>query len=564
MRLARLRGRLPVAALFAAVVAYVYRPWEMTSRLPRNTGDTSFVTFTMAWVSHSVTHPRRLFDAPIFFPHHNTLAYSDPLIPLGPVWGVVHWVSGNWTVATGVVVMAMVIVNVGATYALAKRLTGRADAAALAAIAFALSDFALAQWGHIQMQALGYLPLGFLLLFRLLERGRWTDGLLLGLVQGAMALTTASIALAWAVAAVAAITTHLIVRRFRIDRAVWKAMALTAVVSAVLVVPATRPYTDLQRDPNFKRPLQPLASFRWPDLLSPTRDRNDALHLLQAAPVRHHGAEHEAFPGRTALALAAVGLVGIAVMRRRPDPRRHELLLVSVAGAVCLVTAMGPDVLGPFSPYRLLHNDVPGFAGLRVATRFTTVSILAVAVLAASGLASLAARFRRRQLGRTVGWAAVALLLVELAMPVRWRHLDTDRATLAVYRELAKRPAGPVAELPMASFLDASSWSDIEAPRQVYLTLDWHPRVNGYSGFVTPDYPETQAFLNRFPAPCAIYQARKIGVRWIVVHTGVIDRIQQYDPHETSKVMAGLPKDAVTRAGKSYLIDVTKLPSPVC
>ncbi|MCU1463404.1 MAG: hypothetical protein JWO37_3479 [Acidimicrobiales bacterium] len=535
----------------------------MTSRLPRNTGDPSFVTFTMAWVSHSLGHPGRLFDAPIFFPHHNTLAYSDPLLPLGALWGVGHWISGNWTVATGMVALAMVVANLAATYALAKRLTGRADAAALAALAFALSDFALAQWGHIQMQALGFLPLGFLLLFRLLERGRWSDGLLLGLVQGAMAMTTASIALAWAVAAVAAVAAHVIIRRFRLGREVWKALAIAALVSAALVVPAALPYTNLQRDPNFTRPLEPLASFRWRDLVSPTRTRQGPLAALQL-PATRRGVEHEAFPGLTALALGTVGLGALVLTRRRRTGREHELVLVAIAGAVCLLTAMGPDILGPVSPYRLLHDDVPGFAGLRVATRFTIVTILAVALLAASGLAWLAARLPRPQLARTVGWAAVTVLLLELAMPVRWRHLDTDPATLAVYRELATRAPGPVAELPMASFVDGSTWSDVEAPRQVYSTLDWHPRVNGYSGFVTPDYYEKLTALNRFPEPCAIDEARAIGVRWIVVHTGVVDRIRQYDALETGRVMAGLPKDAVTRAGRSYLVDVTKLPSAPC
>jgi hypothetical protein len=556
VRLTKLRHRLPLAALFAAVVAYVYRPWSMTTRLPRNTGDTSFVTFTMAWVAHALPHPGHVFDAPIFWPHRHALAYSDPLFPLGAAWGAVHWVTDNWTIATGAVVLAMVIANLAATYALAKRLTGRADAAALAAFAFALSDFALAQWGHIQMQALAYLPLAFLLLFRLLERGRVLDGVLLGLLHGAMALTTASIALAWAVAAASALVAHLIVRRFRLPRPVWVALAVTALVSAAIVIPATRPYTELQRDSDFRRPLQPLASFRWPDLLTPTRTRDDPLRLAQLPATRHHGAEHEAFPGLTTLVLGAVG-AGVVIVARR---RRHELLLIAVAGAACLVTAMGPDVLGPLSPYRLLHNDVPGFAGLRVATRFLMVPILAIALLAASGLAALMARLRARWLG----WAAVAVLLIELAMPVRWRTLDTSAGTLAVYRALARRPAGPVAELPMASFLDASTWSDVEAPRQVYLTLDWHPRVNGYSGFVTPDYPETREFLNRFPEPCALFHARKIGVRWVVLHTGVVNRVAQFTDGEAASRVASLPPDAVSKLGNSYLVDMTRLPAPPC
>ena len=360
-----MRRRAPLALLFAAVVTYVYRPWEMVGRLPRDTADTGFVTFTMAWIARSVHHPSGVFNAPIFWPHHNTLTYSDPVMPLGLVWGVVHRLGGSWTIATGVVVMVMVVANLGATYALAKRLTGRADAAALAAFAFALSDFALSQWGHIQMQALAYLPLGFLLLLRVLEHGRWLDGLLLGLLQVAMVLTTASIALAWIVAAGAAIAVHVVLRRGRLQRSVWTALVLAGVVFLAIGVPVTRPYARLQDDPNFRRPLRPAASTRWPDMFTPSRRREDPLRFLEVVPrVGRYAPEHEAFPGLTTLALGAVGLGVVAAAGRRRTQRQHELLLIGAAGAACLLTAVGPNVLGPVSPYRILHNDVPGFAGL--------------------------------------------------------------------------------------------------------------------------------------------------------------------------------------------------------
>ncbi|MCU1461220.1 MAG: hypothetical protein JWO37_1295 [Acidimicrobiales bacterium] len=555
--------RVRIALLFATVVAYVYRPWSMLTKLPKDTADSSFVTFTLAWVSHTLTRPRHLFDAPIYWPHHNTLAYSDPVLPLAPVWGAVHWVIGSWTASTGVLVLALVIANLGATYAVAKRLTGRTDAATLAALAFGLSDFGLAQWGHIQMQALAYVPLGFLLLFRLLDRGRWIDGLLLAILHGAMALTTASIAAAWAVAAATVVGVHVVSRRGRIGAPVWKALALAAVVSAAIVVPATRPYAHLQSDPMFRRPVQPFASFRWPDLLTPTRNRSGPLNALQVPAVRHHGAEHEAFPGVTTLALAGIGLVALAATRHRPKRRQqHELFLLVAAGAVCLLTAAGPGVLGPLSPYRLLHNDVPGFSGLRVATRFAMVTLLAIAVLAATGLATIAARLPDHW--RPLTWAAIALLLAELAMPVRWQHLDTSQSTLAVYRALARRPAGAVAELPIAPYADGIVWAYTEAPREVYATVDWHPRFNGYSGFVAPGYLESMNLLNRFPDQCAIAEARRIGLRWLVLHTGVVDLAKQFDTAEAEARVAALPPGAVTRVGSSFLVDVTGLPESTC
>src|SRR2546425_383011 len=100
----------------------------MAHRLPRNIADPSFVTWTLAWGARSIrTDLGRVYDAPIFWPHHTTLASSDPGIALAPFYGLLHTISGSWTVSVGVVVVALVVTNLLATYALARRLTGRAD-----------------------------------------------------------------------------------------------------------------------------------------------------------------------------------------------------------------------------------------------------------------------------------------------------------------------------------------------------------------------------------------------------------------------------------------------------
>ena len=45
-------------------------------------GDPLFLIWTMEWVRRALFHaPRELFDAPMFHPLPDVLAYSDPLIP---------------------------------------------------------------------------------------------------------------------------------------------------------------------------------------------------------------------------------------------------------------------------------------------------------------------------------------------------------------------------------------------------------------------------------------------------------------------------------------------------
>ena len=64
------------------------------------TGDPSLYLWTLGWDLHTIsTHPTwlltgRVFDAPVFFPAHHTLAYSDHLllqaVALWPVYVITH------------------------------------------------------------------------------------------------------------------------------------------------------------------------------------------------------------------------------------------------------------------------------------------------------------------------------------------------------------------------------------------------------------------------------------------------------------------------------------------
>ena len=49
-------------------------------------------------------------------------------------------------------------------------------------------------------------------------------------------------------------------------------------------------------------------------------------------------------------------------------------------------------------------------------------------------------------------------------------------------------------------------------------TTHWHPLVNGFSGYIPPDYEETAALMRTFPDDDAIERLRRLGVKYILVH----------------------------------------------
>ena len=282
--------------------------------------------------------------------------------------------------------------------------------------------------------------------------------------------------------------------------------------------------------------------------------------------------EHTFFPGFSTMALAAVGVVMLVVgLARRPAvrdatptlsgaraDRQLFLALLAVAGALAVLIAIGPEAHGISMPFRYLHDDAPGFSGIRATSRLAVPGLLALAVLAGTGFATITRRWR----GLVAGAIAAALcgfLLLELASPLVHTDLPTDRATLAVYHALTKKPGGAVVELPVIDITrqTGADWAYVEAPRMLYSSIDWHPRFNGYSGGFPDDYLPNTKTLNGFPSPASLRLMKQLGIRYAVLHVGRYSGVRQYTEAEAARIIADLPPGATARRhGDAWLVDL--------
>ncbi len=563
-------GSIFVLAVFVMRAPSVDRIFHT---LPANTGDPALVAWIMSWDVHAlVTHPLHLFNAPIFWPRSLTLAYSDLMLPAAPVYGVLLALTGSSVAALNLLVLLMMVGTQVSTYLLTKRLTGRDDAAVLAALAFTFSGYALGHWGHPQLQTLGLLPLGFLLLFRVLDVPSTGRAVAFGIVTAALALGAQYYGLLFAVCTATTVAGHVVSQRYRLKPGLWRALAISAGIAGVIAAPFAIQYARLQRQPGFDRPSVPAWGLKAADLFTPAP--RSYLYDWMARIGTERDGEHMHFLGFVVMGLALIGLV-VALRRRRgrtwrddvseaptepvEDRRHRELRLLLLAGVVSIVLAIGPEVYGITMPMGVLHDHVPGFGGIRVASRLAVVAWLTVAVLAGVGFASLTRRlstFARGSAAILVG----ALILLELAAPSPTAAISTTDATLDVYRALDDRGTEPVVELPMIQPLapgEGFPWSTVESPRMLFATIDWHPRVNGYSGYLPPGYPEDAQLLDTFPSPEAVARLEAVGVRYVVLHLGS----DEYTPQQVADIVAALPAGATARPyGDAWLIDLRAPP----
>jgi hypothetical protein len=199
---------------------------------------------------------------------------------------------------------------------------------------------------------------------------------------------------------------------------------------------------------------------------------------------------------------------------------------------------------------------VPGFAGIQAPVRFGVVAVLAIAALAGHAQAALTTHLP--SLARFAAAVAVILLMgVESVSSVHRVEFASDASTLAVYRELATRPAGAVVELSVGDPNWGQSYSTIEAPRMVRSTIDLHPRVNGYSGLEPPGYTTYMPVINTFPSPQAWSLLRERHVRYVIMHETFFGKYDGGKAAFAAETVAHLPPTASAgHYGEAYLIDL--------
>jgi hypothetical protein len=100
-----------------------------------------------------------------------------------------------------------------------------------------------------------------------------------------------------------------------------------------------------------------------------------------------------------------------------------------------------------------------------------------------------------------------------LRAPIGYTPFDRIPDT---YVRLAAEPPGAVIEIPVYSPLQFAR----NAGYMLNSTAHWKPLVNGYSGFVAPQYGERAGRFAAFPRPDALIALRAAGVRYAVVHAG--------------------------------------------
>jgi hypothetical protein len=497
------RETLAALGLFAALA--VLHTWPLAAGLNtlsrHDIADAMLNEWAVAWVAHTLPRdPLHLFDANIFYPEPNTLAFSEHMFVQGVMGAPLLWLGVPTLVVHNLLVLAGLALT-GWTMALVmRRRTGSWACGILGGMLLAFNAHTLSRLAHLQAVHVEFLPLALFALDRLLTRPRAVNALRLAAAYVLQGLTSNYflVFMTFGLAGAGIVRWREWIGRGRLR--VLGLVCLAGLAAVLVLAPFLIPYLQAQRDQGLTRSLDEVAKYAasWRDYLSAT----GTLHFRLWSGGLWRGFGAPLFPGLVGLVLTVVAVASGLAWRHRAARMWFAM------GIVGLVLSFGAALPG----YSVLYHAVPLLQGIRASVRFGFLALAGVAALASFGLMILRLKFAASPALKH-GLTAAAMILVTLeALRVPVPYSPPYRPS-AAYEVLRDEPGAVLLELP----LPPPAGFQANAPYLLNATRHWRPILNGYSGFLPRSYYVHRQHLATFPDDRSIEYLRRLGVTHVAV-----------------------------------------------
>lgn len=526
------RFREPVLVVLAGLTLAIVLHWDVVTHLNSHVavelGDPLLQTWTLAWLGYGITQGR-IWDANIFYPAQDSLAFTDTLLGYLPFSFVGSGPEAALARYNLVYLFAFALAFIGC-YALARQLGAAWPGAALAGVAFAIAPWRLAHLNHVNILSTGGIALALFALARgygfSFTDGYRSDRRRTGWIIAGWALAAWQVTLGFAlgiafVYALGAITLIAVVGWWLAGRPPLGRSTLLATVGGMagfLLVTylMAQPFLRIMERYDTKRTLAEVQLFSPKPISLITAPEQSAIWGDVHASTRADmfwPSETTLLPGFIVLVFAIIGLFVSSW-------RRWIRIALGLGAAVSAILALGTGFFGGHVTYLVLWEHAPGFNAIRTPGRLILWTTLCVALLAAGAVTRIGTLLRAapgrasavgdgRRVRGSIAFVCLlpALLAVGEGVP-RFEVYAPPQPTATVRKVMAEDD-GPVLFIPV-QFADEL--------RYMLWSTGGFPRIaNGTASFDPPTHAEMEALAAEFPSSESIRRLRAYGIRTVVV-----------------------------------------------
>ena len=538
-----LREALVFAFFLALAIAMT---WPLALHLPTalaDLGDPFVNMWIIDWVCHALTHaPLHLYDSPIYYPGHLSLAYSENLVGVALLMLPFHLAGASPIALHNMAMLLGFALSGYGAFVLARMIVKSTAGAIVAGVIFAFVPFKFDHLSHLQLIWSGWIPLLLAAVIAYWREPRLKFAAFITAAFVMNGLTNVHYFLFGSLTAALTIVAFLILDPRR-GRRFWLALAAAFVIGAIVLTPFLLPYRIVAKEYGMVRSEGEARSGSAPPHAWLVTNPRIVLYG-KLGPAEWHVHEMQLFPGLVALILATIGAFchpersegpgRAARSTRAPAPSLtlgmtvlaiatwlgiitdriewtlfgHRILSFNSADVPATllvillviryrhVRSQQPErwatalwvligVIGSFGMNAFFHAFLYRrlgfiFAAIRAPVRWAIIAYLGIAVFAAFGVAALVER-RPLRARRSAAGAAAAPLLIALAALDLWPAPRWEQAVptpAPVYRWLAHTRVAPLIELPMAG---GSEFNFLLGS-----TVHHLPQFNGVTAFSPP------------------------------------------------------------------------------
>src|SRR5262245_15742521 len=167
---------LPLAVFALYVLLAIAFTWPLVrdarTHIASDPGDPILNASILVWNATTIPFSPRWWNAPHYYPTPGVTTLTENLLGMYPVASPVYWLTHNPLLAYNLTLFVTWPLSAFAVFWVVRALTGRAEAAFVAGLAFGFSPYRAVGFGHLQTLATFGVPFALVGAHRFLETGR--------------------------------------------------------------------------------------------------------------------------------------------------------------------------------------------------------------------------------------------------------------------------------------------------------------------------------------------------------------------------------------------------------